>query len=204
MKMLDEESLPSKDDLPFMFVESTESLIDGGYTWVGLDHFAKKTDSLAIAKEKGQVYRNFGGESPGYTKDIIGLGPSSTSAFGNYYFQATTSLNVYKKSISEGNFAIAKNFKLNQEDKIRRECNFALQCNQELDISAIEKKYKLNFNSFFAFEMEKLKVFQDKKLLEFKQNKILVTTTGRYFVRHICQVFDTFINNNLTYEAHGT
>ena len=52
-------------------LESTESLINYGYEWVGIDHFAKQDDELAVAKRKGNVYRNFGGETPGFTKDMI-------------------------------------------------------------------------------------------------------------------------------------
>ena len=83
MKMILEEDLPDEKDLPFIFVDSAMKLIEGGYEWVGIDHFAKKDDQLALAKLNGKVYRNFGGETPGYTKDIIALGPTSTMGFGN-------------------------------------------------------------------------------------------------------------------------
>ena len=66
--------------------------------------FAKKNDELSIAKKNGKVYRNFGGETPGYTKDMISLGPTSTSGFGNYYFQNTYDLKEYKEIVNSGKF----------------------------------------------------------------------------------------------------
>jgi len=96
MKMINEDDLPKEEDLPYMFVESTESLVEAGYEWVGIDHFAKADDQLAIAKKNKNVCRNFGGETPSFTKDIICLGPTSTSSFGNHYFQHTYNLPEYK------------------------------------------------------------------------------------------------------------
>ena len=110
LRMIHEEDLPPEKDLPAMFLNSTESLIEDGYSWVGIDHFAKKHDALSIAKEKGKVYRNFGGETPGYTKDMIALGPTSTSGFGNSYYQSTYDLIEYSKFVINGQFPINKKY----------------------------------------------------------------------------------------------
>ena len=203
LNMINIEDLPHEKLLPEMFVESTESLINDGYDWVGIDHFAKKNDTLAIAKQNGNVYRNFGGETPGFTKDIISLGPSSTSAFGNYYFQATYDLNNYRASTSNNEFPISKFHILNNDDLIRRFCNFELQCNQKLDIKKVERSYNINFNKYFKNELLQLKYFQKKNFLTLDKNNIIITTKGRYFIRHICQVFDIYFDKESIYEVHG-
>jgi len=203
MKMIKEEDFPDDKDLPYMFVESAQSLIDGGYSWVGIDHFAKKNDQLAIAKDKGKVYRNFGGETPGFTKDIICLGPSSTSSFGRNYTQSTYDLHEYRNKIREGIFPISKSYVLSNDDIIRRDCNFELQCNQRLYTNKINKKYNVNFSEYFSKEIIKLKELERKGLLSYTDNLITVTTVGRYFVRHICRIFDKFLDDNSAYEVHG-
>ena len=203
MKMIKVEDLPDKKDLPTMFVESTEELINGGYSWVGIDHFAKKDDQLAIAKDNKTVYRNFGGETPGFTKDIISLGPSSTSSFGNNYFQATYDLLEYKRDVENNLFPIAKHYELSRDDIIRRACNFSLQCNQILDINKINKKYNINFLEYFKHEISKLKSFENKGFIKFNNTTIEVETLGRYFIRHICQTFDTFLDEEAVYKVHG-
>ena len=203
MRMIKDSDLPSEKDLPVMFVESTEALIEAGYSWVGIDHFAKNNDELAIAKKNKKVYRNFGGETPGFTKDIISLGPTSTSSFGENYFQATYSLPEYKNNIENNIFPISKHYKLSRDDVIRRTCNFSLQCNQILDIKSINKKYNINFAEYFKEEIPKIKLLEEKGFLSYNNDFILVKTLGRYFIRHICQIFDTFLDDDASYQIHG-
>lgn len=203
IKMIKEKDLPPTDHLPLMFLNSTQSLIEGNYSWVGIDHFAKQTDQLAIAKKEGRVYRNFGGETPGYTKDIISIGPTSTSGFGNNYFQSTYDLNEYRKYVRNGEFPITRQYSLSQEDIIRRECNFSLQCNQFLDFDLISKKFDIKTEKYFKREIEELKNLEQKSLVLFKGNQVYVTLLGRYLVRHICKVFDTFFDDKKEYKIHG-
>ena len=203
MKMIKEEDLPDVNDLPVIFLDSTKELIEGGYDWVGIDHFAKKTDQLSLARKNGDVYRNFGGETPGFTKDMISLGPTSTSGFGNYYFQNTYDLKEYREIVNSGNFPISRGYVLNKDDLIRRECNFSLQCNQTLDIDKISLKYEINFNDYFKKELIEFKKKEQEGMIYLNKSHIKVTTYGRYFVRQICQIFDTFFDYNNKYEIHG-
>ena len=203
MKMIKEEDLPNIRDLPYMFTEATNSFIQDGYTWVGIDHFAKTTDELSIAAKEKKIGRNFGGEHPGYTTDIMGLGPTTTSAFGKYYFQSTYDLHEYREKIGKGIFPISKAYTLNQDDEIRRDCNYSLQCNQELNINEIERKYNISFSDYFPNELLKLKKYEKHGLVDIKNNEIKVTNIGRYFVIKICQIFDTFIGEDGLYEVHG-
>ena len=203
MRMIKEEDLPDKNDLPLIFMDSTQKLIEAGYEWVGIDHFAKKTDELSIAKKNGKVYRNFGGETPGYTKDMISLGPTSTSGFGNYYFQNTYDLKEYMQIVNSGEFPISRGYSLSKDDVIRRECNFSLQCNQILDFNLISNKYEINFSNYFKKELEEFRKKQDEGMLKINDNCMKVTTYGRYFVRQLCQIFDTFFDYTKEYEIHG-
>ena len=92
---------------------------------------------------------------------------------------------------------------MSRDDLIRRECNFSLQCNQILDIKKIEQNYNIVFKDYFKNEINKINLLVKKGFLVFDKDKIKVTTLGRYFVRHICQVFDTFINEETDYKVHG-
>ena len=51
MKLIKEAELPPAEHLPLMFVDSAQSLLDGDYEWIGLDHFAKSSDDLARAED---------------------------------------------------------------------------------------------------------------------------------------------------------
>jgi oxygen-independent coproporphyrinogen-3 oxidase len=131
------------------------------------------------------------------------LGPSSTSSFGRNYTQSTYDLHEYRNKIREGIFPISKSYVLSNDDIIRRDCNFELQCNQRLYTNKINKKYNINFSDYFSKEVIKLKELERKGLLSYTDNLITVTTVGRYLVRHICRIFDKFIDDNSAYEVHG-
>ena len=72
-----------------------------------------------------------------------------------------------------------------------------------MDINKINEKYDIDFQKYFEKEIVKLKDLEKNGLLTYTNNTVLVTTVGRYFVRHICQVFDTFLDDNSNYEVHG-
>ena len=112
-------------------------------------------------------------------------------------------MHEYRNKIKQGIFPISKNYILSDDDIIRRECNFELQCNQKLNINNINKKYNINFSKYFSEEIIKLRDLEKKEILSYTENEISVTTVGRYFVRHICRVFDKFLKDNSKYEIHG-
>ena len=168
------------------------------------DYLLEPATGKAFPVKKGEVYRNFGGETPGFTKDMISLGPTSTSGFGNYYFQNTYDLKEYREIVNSGNFPISRGYVLNKDDLIRRECNFSLQCNQILNTKNISSKYKINFNDYFKKELLEFKEREKEGMLKVNSNSIEVTTYGRYFIRQICQIFDTFFDYSKKYEIHGT
>ncbi len=203
MKMIKYEDLPQEELLPEMFVNSTKYFIEKGYEWVGIDHFALKNDELAIAKKNKNVKRNFGGETPGFSNDIIGFGPTSTSAFGNIYSQSTYDLKDYINSVNSNNLPIAKYYELNEDDEIRRYCNFEIQCNQYLSFQKVTSKYGIDFKKYFIKELEKLKKYEKQDFIKVNDEEIKVTDKGRFFVRHICKEFDTFLQNEEKYEIHG-
>ena len=203
MKMINENDLPKTKILPELFVDSTKFLVDNGYEWVGIDHFALKEDELAIAKKKGDVKRNFGGETPGFSDHILGLGPTSTSAFGNIYSQSTYDLKEYIKSIEDGKIPIRKFYELSKEDEIRRYCNYQIQCNQNLNFKDVEQKYNIDFEEYFSKELFELNKFAKDGFIIIENKKLKVLLLGRFYIRHICQVFDKFLDENKKYEVHG-
>ena len=136
MKLINVADLPAPGELPLMFLDIAQSLVDDGYLWVGLDHFARKEDSLAKAFEEGNIVRTFNGFKPGPVKDMIGLGPTSTAAFGRFYFQNHYDLNCYYHAVNEGKFPILRGYELTRDDELRREAIFSLLCARDLSASA--------------------------------------------------------------------
>ena len=176
MKLIQTGDIPQ--NLSQMFVNIVQSLLDAGYVWVGLDHFALSSDSLAQAQIKGTVGRTFNGFTPGRVRDMIGVGPTTTQAYGRIYCQSHYDLNEYYQSVNQGQFPILRGCSLSQDDVLRREVIFSLLCRQEANLDPV----------YFWKELKQLKTMPE--LCEVNDSHIKVTTWGRVLLRNICKVFD--------------
>ena len=203
MNSIKTEDLPPNDDLPHMFLDSVETILGQGYEWVGIDHFAKKTDDLGLAVKDKTIWRNFNGFTPGRTNHLIGLGPTSTGAFGSYYVQNLFELNDYFNSIKEGSFPAFRGYKMSSDDLIRREIIFSLLCNQEVNINEIEVKYDIDFHETFKDELGQLvNDYVKEGLVGMDSEFLKINSQGRFLSRNICRIFDKFTRDK-TYFIPG-
>lgn len=199
MKLIKDAELPPADELPVMFVDIVQSLLDHGYDWIGLDHFAKSTDDLAIAARKKTVWRTFNGFTPGRSHNIVGLGPTTTGAFGRYYAQNAYDFGEYYKAIEAGHFPILRGYKLSDDDVIRRDVIFRLLCDQKVDLVQVGKKYGVNGPEYFRKEIERLRTScSDDGLVKMVDDTVEVTSHGRFLIRSLCRIFDNFVDKNST------
>lgn len=197
MKLIKDNDLPPADELPLMFVDTVQALLEHGYDWIGLDHFAKSTDDLAKAAKKKTVWRTFNGFTPGRAHNIIGLGPTTTGAFGRYYNQSVYDFSDYYKAIDVGHLPSFRGYNMSDDDLIRREVIFRLLCDQEVDFAHIGEKYGVNGPEYFRKELERLSSdFSNDGLVKVKNDVVEVTTHGRFLIRNLCKVFDNFVGKD--------
>ena len=203
MDLIKESDLISDEILPKVFCNAVEYLIDKNYNWIGLDNFAKKTDTLSLAADDKTIHRDFNGWNTGKAKHLIGIGPSTTAAFGNTYCQSVSKTKDYYEYIDRNEFPIFRGYKMSDDDVIRRKIIFELICNQEVDFNIINQEFGINFKKYFILEIENLKKeFLDKEFIELDENKILITHNGRFFSRHIAKNFDQNLKSK-TYVMTG-
>jgi len=195
-RRIDIEELPSPSEKLDIFQYSLEYLIEIGYTYIGMDHFALPEDPLAIAQSKGNLYRNFQGYSTHSECDIVGLGLSSIGQVADSFSQNEKSLDKYYKVLESGQLPIVKGLIINQDDKIRRELIMELICHFEVNISSLEKRYSIKFANYFASSLEKLSEMQNDGLIEMKNDSLKVLDKGRILVRNICMIFDNYLESS--------
>lgn len=197
MKLIKDVELPPTDELPVMFVDIVQALLDHGYQWIGLDHFAKSTDDLAKAAEKKTVWRTFNGFTPGRVHNIVGLGPTTTGAFGRYYGQNVYDFSEYYKAIDAGHFPIFRGYKMSDDDVIRRDVIFRLLCDQKVDFAQVGENYGVNGPEYFRGELERLSTdFSKDGLVKVANDVVEVTAHGRFLIRSLCKVFDNFVGKD--------
>ncbi len=195
--------LPSPEQKIAIFEQTMNQLIDAGYVYIGMDHFALPDDGLNIAQTKGKLHRNFQGYTTHKDHELVGIGVSSISNVNNRYSQNVTDLPSYYQMLKSNQLPIWRGCQLSDDDVLRRDVIMELICNFKLDIAEIEKNYCINFNSYFKFELNQLQEFIYDNLISINQKSISVTENGRYFIRNICMIFDSYLKEINQLQAYS-
>jgi len=175
---------------------SINELTSAGYVFIGMDHFAKPSDELAIALKEKRLYRNFQGYSTHSELDLFALGITSISQIGKVYSQNVKTENEYFNCLDKGILPVLKGYSLNEDDMCRKKVIMKLMCDFELDFSKIENEFKINFEDYFSKSLENLSEMINDNLLKIENRKIIITEKGRLLVRNIAMNFDGFIERN--------
>jgi len=192
-KYIDDASLPSQEEKLKIFDTAVESFTEFGYQFIGLDHFAKPNDSLAIALQQRSLYRNFQGYTTYAGCDLFGFGVSAISDVQGVYKQNAKTINDYYQDFKSAD----KFFICNQDDIERREIIKQIMCNGfvELDSEA------------YAYELTCLEGFVQDQLLEIKsstaKNKVTIEVLdlGKFFLRNIAAIFDNYLQREQGFKA---
>lgn len=187
------EDLPSPQEKLNILKLTIEKLTSNGYVFIGMDHFAKPDDELAIALKEKKLYRNFQGYSTNAGCDLYAFGITSISQLENVYAQNVKTEKEYFHSLDNERLPIFRGYRLNDDDQIRRTVIMRLMCDFELNFNEIENKYNIDFRNYFHKSLENLKEMSSDGLVEILPDKIKVTEMGRLLIRNIAMKFDGFI-----------
>jgi oxygen-independent coproporphyrinogen-3 oxidase len=160
------------------------------YVYIGMDHFAKPGDELAVAQRNKQLQRNFQGYSTRAGSDIYAFGMSGVSQVPEAYWQNEKELPKYQAAVDVGRVPLHRAYFVTDEDKIRRETIMRAMCDLSLDFAAMSAKLGINFEQHFAKELASLAPFEADGLVKRTSTGLDVTDTGRLFIRNIAMCFD--------------
>ncbi|MDZ7791840.1 MAG: oxygen-independent coproporphyrinogen III oxidase [Xanthomonadales bacterium] len=192
-RQIDIEQMPTPATKLAVFRNSLSRLLDAGYEFIGMDHFARPDDSLVKAKRGGTMVRNFQGYSTHGGLDLISFGPSAISQVGDTFAQNHRKLEDWTVSLIEGRLPTARGLTRNTDDRIRGDIIERIMCNGELVYRDIERDYQLVFRRYFADELERLAPLAEDGLIEFKGEGFEVTPNGLLFLRAIAKTFDAYL-----------
>ncbi len=192
-RQINDADMPSAEEKLAILQMTGAKLIAAGYVYIGMDHFAKPDDELAIAQRQGHLYRNFQGYSTHSDCDLIGLGITSIGRVADAYMQNVKTLDEYDTLISQGKLPVFKGVELDDDDKLRGAVITQLICHFELDFSQIEQQFNIVFADYFAEELTRLQPMENDGLLNMDGQGIAVQTAGRMLIRNICMVFDKYL-----------
>ena len=173
-----------------------ERLTGAGYVYIGMDHFARPDDELAVAQRNGQLYRNFQGYSTHADCDLLGFGVTSIAKVGNSYSQNVRTVEEYEQRIDAGRLPVYRGIELSADDVLRRDVITRLICHFELDKTAIEAEYAITFDDYFAVELADLGQLADDGLIVMDDRRIQMQPKGRMLIRNVCMVFDKYLRGS--------
>ena len=194
-QLIRQEDLPTVEEKLDILKMTIEVLSAHGYEYIGMDHFAKPTDELCIAQKEKTLYRNFQGYSTKSGADLYGFGMSSISHFQNIYAQNEKGLQEYYKAIDAGELATHVGYRMTYDDHVRKHVIMRLMCDLELDKRAVERKFEIDFDEYFASSIPQLQQFVDDGLVELQPDCIRIVGAGRLLLRNIAMCFDAYLDS---------
>lgn len=208
-RMIRPEDIVDAYERTMMWHDARQFLTTNGWRPIGLDHYAKATDDLAIAAANKVLHRNTMGYTPGVSHDTLGIGPSALSRINEYYFQNCYDLQEYADSLHAGRFPTIRGFRLSRDNLIRRDVMFRILSYYCLDYAYFELKYGIRFPEYFARELASAALAElvDDGIVTAHEDRIQATDLGEFFLRNICYVFDNLTlgyKHNIEYlQEHG-
>ena len=195
-KLIHIEDLPESEEKLQLFADATNTFLDAGYEYVGMDHFAKPDDELAKAREEGTLQRNFQGYSTRAGRDLIGLGMSAISHIGSTFTQNAKTLPTYYEKINRGEFPVVSGLEMVNDDLIREHVIMRLMCDLQIDKVKSGEMFDIDFDHYFSSSLRDLEDLISDGLVIDTPTAIIITEKGRYFLRNIAMCFDAYLTKS--------
>ena len=192
-RRIDAADLPSPAEKLAILKLTIERLGEAGYVYIGMDHFAKPDDELAVAQREGTLYRNFQGYSTHAGCDLVAMGVTSIGMVGDSYSQNVRTNDEYYERIDAGRIPVFRGVELDSDDKLRREVITRLICHFHLDKQEIAERFGIDFDDYFADELGQLQGMERDGLLDLHEDGIQVRPEGKLLIRNICMTFDRYL-----------
>ncbi|MBX7120134.1 MAG: oxygen-independent coproporphyrinogen III oxidase [Gemmatimonadaceae bacterium] len=184
-RVIEEAELPDAPERAALFQLAVRRFTEAGYAWIGLDHFAKADDPLAVAQREGRLHRNFMGYTTMPAAHLVGTGMSAISDVGGAFAQNEARLGPWRERVDAGRLSTVRGLWLSDDDRARKHAIQQLMCNLELAFDDIPPGVD-DLRARFA-------PFEDDGFVEFGVDRVQVTPRGRFFIRNLCMELDAYL-----------
>lgn len=192
-RLIRREDMPPPERKMELLELTISRLTAAGYVYIGMDHFALPDDELALARADGTLQRNFQGYSTFAECDLIGLGVSAIGKVGDTYSQSVKELSQYYARLDQGLLPVHRGYRLNADDQLRRDVISDLMCHGRIDFASIEARHHIRFKEYFAEALGKLDEHVADRLLEIRDDALVLLPQGHLMMRSVAMAFDAYI-----------
>ncbi len=186
----DREQLPSAEEKLGMFAVAHTKLTRAGFVDIGLDHFARPDDELALAQRAGTLQRNFQGYSTHAGASLYGFGMSSISSTATTYRQNEKTLPAWRAALDAGQLPIERALRLTPEDLRRRTIIMRIMCDRGLDFAALSREFGFDFADLYVNELASLADLEADGIVRHTTRGFEVTPLGVPLLRVVAMRFD--------------
>lgn len=192
-RRIDNSAIPSPQEKLAMLKLAVTTLLDAGYVYVGMDHFALPDDELATSLNEGSLQRNFQGYSTRADCDLIALGVSAISRIGHVYAQNARTLEEYHEMLERGELPLIRGLVMSRDDEIRRDAIHSLLCQSKLSFFDVGQTWGIDAQQYFAQDLQTLSDLQSDGLVEINDEQVSITPKGRFLSRVVAMRFDKYL-----------
>ncbi|EKE73017.1 coproporphyrinogen III oxidase [Gallaecimonas xiamenensis 3-C-1] len=196
-RKIKDDSLPAPAEKLRMLGGAIGQLTEAGYAFIGMDHFARQDDELALAQRQGRLHRNFQGYTTDGDCELLALGASAISQVGGLYVQNEKDLRAYQQATAEHGHARVKGYQMSDDDKVRAAAIGALLCNFRLDWPKLDQAFGIDSRAYFGEDRQLLAPFIQDGLVHEDEQGLTVTEQGRLLVRTIATAFDSHLRRQV-------
>ena len=189
---IDADALPGPLERARMYLHAQRVLADAGFRAIGLDHFARADDALALADAAGTLRRDFMGYTDRPAAPLIGLGMSAISELPDRFVQQRSKLGHWYKAVERGAPLLERGLVLTDDDRLRAHVIERLMCALRVDYTDVEARFGIDPRERFAAEIRGLAPLRDDGLVEVSPSGISVPERARILLRLVAQAFDRY------------
>jgi oxygen-independent coproporphyrinogen-3 oxidase len=193
-KQIDAGDLPSAEAKLGLMELAIHALTAAGYVYIGMDHFARPDDDLALAQARGGLHRNFMGYTTHADSDLVGVGVSAISHVGATFSQNPRDLPTWQAAIDEGRLPVFRGMRMSDDDQLRADLIQRLMCQGEVPVGALERRYGIDFDAYFHDSLARLEPLIDDGLVRVDSQGLRATSRGRLLLRNIAMCFDRYLD----------
>lgn len=187
------EALPVPREKLAIFIDSLHRFEEHGYTAIGLDHFAVPEDDLARALADEKLRRNFMGYTTQPETESLAFGVTGISEISGTYIQNLSRLSEYQRAIRAGDLPTERGLVMSEDDRVRNDVIMDLMCNLVIHKPAVEERWGIAFDEYFADALDGLREMQEDGLVNLLADRVEVTEQGRLLVRNAAMFFDAYL-----------
>ena len=166
-------------------------LVGADYRRIGLDHYARPDDALAVAAENGALHRNFQGYTTDACDTLIGFGASSIGRLPQGYVQNAVLIGDYQRRIAAGELAVGKGRAFAPEDRLRAAVIERIMCDYQVDLDEVCRRFGADPDALLANGV--LDQLYKDGIARRDRNVLTIADDARPLVRLLAAAFDQYL-----------